>query len=98
MPQRFSLVVLGIVLVLWTMPVHAQSEAAVPFLLIPPSIEANGMGGISTSVSSDDAIAPLQNAGQLGLFSLRGFLNAGFYAPATEVLPQFNVSGMEYSA
>jgi hypothetical protein len=74
-----------------------QGEAAVPFLLIPPSIEANGMGGNGTALTSEDAIAPLHNPGHLGLFGLNGFMSGGFYTPATNWLPQFNITSLQYN-
>lgn len=91
-------VLIGLLLVFFPFSAHAQGESAVPFLLITPSIDGNGMGGIGTSVGSDNATAPMQNPGQLGLFSLHGFLNAAFYTPRTNWLPEFNISGMTYDA
>ncbi len=82
----------------FTIAAHAQGESAVPFLLITPSIDGNGMGGIGTSVGSDNATAPMQNPGQLGLFSLNNFFNAAFYTPKTDWLPEFNLSGLTYDA
>jgi hypothetical protein len=74
----------------------SQGEAALPFLLITPSIDGNGMGGVGTSVGSDNATATLQNPAQLGLFGLHGLVNAAFYAPKTDWLPEFNLSGLTY--
>jgi hypothetical protein len=75
---------------------RSQGETAVPFLLFTPSIEANGMGGIGTGLSPENALAPYHNPGTLGLF--RGFLSGGFYAPATNWLPLFQISDLKYSA
>jgi hypothetical protein len=75
----------------------AQGGAAVPFLLLPPSIEANGMAGNGSALESDDALAPLHNPGHLGLFGLNGFLSGGFYAPATDWLPQYGIPDLQYS-
>jgi hypothetical protein len=77
-------------------PAHAQGETALPFLLITPSIDGNGMGGIGTSVASDNATATIQNPAQLGLFGLRGLLNASIYTPRADWLPEFNLSGLTY--
>jgi hypothetical protein len=74
----------------------SQGEAALPFLLITPSIDGNGMGGVSTSFGSDNATATLQNPAQLGLFGLHGLVNAAFYTPQTDWLPEFNLSGLTY--
>jgi hypothetical protein len=93
-----AIVLTGICLFFCSYSAHAQGESAVPFLLITPSIDGNGMGGIGTSVGSDNATAPMQNPGQLGLFSLHGFCNAAFYTPKTDWLPEFNISGLTYDA
>lgn len=97
--QRLYLFVLaGICLWFCPLSTHAQGESAVPFLLITPSIDGNGMGGIGTSVGSDNATAPMRNPGQLGLFTLDNFFNAAFYTPKTDWLPGFNISGLTYDA
>ena len=41
--------------------VLGQGETAVPFLMIPNSVEGNGMGGIAASLVSDDAISTISN-------------------------------------
>jgi hypothetical protein len=74
----------------------SQGETALPFLLITPSIDGNGMGGVGTSLGSDNATATLQNPAQLGLFGLHGFINAAFYTPKTDWLPEFNLTGLTY--
>jgi hypothetical protein len=76
----------------------AQGETAVPFMRITTSPEGNGMGGISASQPTTDAFAPLANPGQPGVFSLTNLFNAGTYAPRTNWLPQFNISGLTYGA
>jgi hypothetical protein len=98
MRRVLPVVLAGISLLFCPVPVHAQGESAVPFLLITPSIDGNGMGGIGTSVGSDNATAPMRNPGQLGLFSLNNFFNAAFYTPKTNWLPQFNLPGLTYEA
>jgi len=49
---------------IFTSTSSCQGESAVPFLLITSSPEGNGMGGISSSVVSDNAIAPISNPAQ----------------------------------
>lgn len=76
----------------------AQGEAAVPFLLITSSPEGNGMGGISASIVTDNAMAASSNPAQVGLFGLRGHFNAGFYTRKTQWLPMFQESDLTYNA
>jgi hypothetical protein len=88
----------GIILVLTLLiPLFtcAQGEAAVPFLLIPSSAEGNGMGGISASVSTDNAMSVIANPGQLGLLSIKNLVSAGTYTEKTKWLPQL-ISGPTY--
>jgi hypothetical protein len=93
-----SFVLAGMSLLFCPVPAHTQGESAVPFLLITPSIDGNGMGGIGTSLGSDNATAPMRNPGQLGLFSLNNFFNAAFYTPKTDWLPGYNLSELTYDA
>jgi hypothetical protein len=74
----------------------AQGETAVPFLLIPSSAEGNGMGGISASVSTDNAMSVIANPGELGLLSMKNLLTAGTYTEKTKWLPQLP-SGPTYN-
>lgn len=67
--------------------VLGQGETAVPFLMIPNSVEGNGMGGIAASLVSDDAISTISNPAQLGIFSMDNFFNASTYTPKTPWLP-----------
>jgi len=75
----------------------AQGEAAVPFLLISPAPDGNGMGNISTAVASDNLISSIANPGQLGLFSLDRYLGASTYSNKTSWLPGF-ASPITYNA
>jgi hypothetical protein len=67
----------------------AQGETGVPFLLIPSSVEGNGMAGISASVPTDNAMSVIANPGQLGLLSMKNLATAGTYAEKTKLLPQW---------
>jgi hypothetical protein len=60
-----------------------------PFLLISSSVEGNGMGGISASVPTDNAMSVIANPGQLGLLSMKNLLTAGMYTEKTSWLPQW---------
>jgi hypothetical protein len=77
---------------------RAQGEVALPFLLIPPSPQANGMGGINGSTISDDPLATLSNPGQLGLTSLDHYFSGGLYPSETSWLPGLQTSGPTLSA
>ncbi|MBI5473991.1 MAG: hypothetical protein HY961_16765 [Ignavibacteriae bacterium] len=76
---------------------HAQGETGVPFLLIEPSPEANGRGNTGTAVISNNPIATLTNAGQLGIFSLSNYFSGSLYTPKTQWLPTFGLSDLTYS-
>lgn len=74
----------------------SQGESAVPFLLISPSPETNGMGGAGSTLPTTDAIATFSNPAHLGLFSLSNNLNATMYAPRTNWLPSLGISDLTY--
>ncbi len=74
----------------------SQGESAVPFLLISPSPETNGMAGAGATLPTTDAIATFSNPGQLGIFSLSDNINATTYAPQTHWLPVFGISNLTY--
>ncbi len=79
-------------------PASAQGEAAVPFLLITSSPEANGMAGINASRISNDALAVLSNPAQIGFQGFTTFVNSGFYLGAADWLPAFQQSDLTHSA
>ncbi len=74
-----------------------QAATAVPFLLIPPSPEANGMGGASSAFVSMHPMAPLENAGQMGFFAMSNFMNAGIYAPPSHQIAGYDLPDLSYS-
>jgi hypothetical protein len=66
----------------------SQGDATLPFLLIPPSAEMNGMGETSVAVFSDDPLAMITNPAQLGMQSLSTHVSSGYnYA---NWLPRFH--------
>ncbi len=77
---------------------YGQETTAVPFLLIPNSVEGNGMGGIAASLPSDDAISTFSNPAQLGLFSIDHYLSLSTYSPRTTWLPGGNGNNMSLDA
>lgn len=91
-------ILLGSFLLTNALPAFGQGESAVPFLLITPSVDGNGMGGMGVSLGSDNATSPIMNPAQLGLFSLHSSFAASVYTPKTQWLPQFNISGLQYEA
>lgn len=91
-----TLIAFAITNIFSTSFVFAQGETALPFLLITSSPEGNGMAGISASVLTDNATAPIANPGQLGLQSLTNYFSASTYAPKTQWLPQFQQSDLTY--
>jgi hypothetical protein len=97
--MKNSAYVLLTIVALLLSPVSSRSQGgatAVPFLLIPPAPEGLGMGGGSASVPTTDAIAPLINPGQLGVFSLANLLSASTYLPRSSWLPQYQLPDMSY--
>ncbi len=77
--------------------IYAQGETAVPFLLITSSSEGNGMGGISASVLSDNAMAMTANPGQLGIQSLDSYFRTSFYTPKTDWIPPFQQKDLTFN-
>lgn len=76
---------------------YGQGETAVSFLMIPSSVEGNGMGGIAASIVTDDAISNISNPAQAGMFSLGNSLSVSTYSPRTDWLPRF-ASGLSLDA
>ncbi|MFQ6112659.1 MAG: hypothetical protein ACE5NG_01075 [bacterium] len=76
----------------------AVSEAAVLFLLIQPSIRANGMAGTSVASSQHEALSVAFNPAHIGLATLKRSFNLEFYPGRTNWLPQFDIKGLNYDA
>jgi hypothetical protein len=73
---------------------NAQGEAAVPFLQISPSSEANGMGEASIAIPMNDPLAALRNPAQLGLQSANNYFS--YSTNASNWLPDFNIPDLRY--
>ncbi len=86
------------ILALYSFDRASAQGTAVPFLLITSSTEGNGMGGISGSIQTDNAMSTLANPGQLGMMTLDHFLIAGTYTENTAWLPTFELSGLTYNS
>ncbi len=76
----------------------AVSEAAVLFLLIQPSVRANGMGGSSVASFDHGPQAIAFNPAHAGIAAFETSLAVEFYPGATNWLPQFNIEGLTYNA
>lgn len=70
----------------------AQGETAVPFLLISPYAEANGMGEASVANHTDDPLSHMTNPAHLGMFGLKSYFSFGHNY--SKWLPQFNQSDL----
>ena len=78
--------------------VLAQGEVGVPFLLITPSPEANGMGGISPSTTTTNALSIISNPAHIGMFSFDNYFSSALYSEKTEWLPYFGQNDLRYSS
>jgi len=76
----------------------AQSEAAVLFLLIQPSLRANGMAGASVASSEHDPLSVAFNPAHVGLATLNRSFQFEFYPSKTNWLPQFNLDDLNFDA
>jgi hypothetical protein len=78
-------------------PVFAVSEAAVLFLLISPSPQANAMGETYGNIASTSPMAVIFNPASLGLFAQENYFGISYYPRKTDWLPAL-VSDMNYNA
>jgi hypothetical protein len=62
----------------------SQGQAAVPFLLLSPSPETNGMAGISVAVQRTDPLSSIFSPAQVGLASLSTGIAGSFYPEETQ--------------
>lgn len=58
-----------ILLTVCSEPCRAQGESAVPFLLIPPSAESQGMGWASVASHTEDPLSGATNPAQIGVLA-----------------------------
>jgi hypothetical protein len=78
--------------------VNAVSEAAVLFLLIQPSVRANGMGTTSVATSQHSPQSVSFNPAHVGFATFERSVNLEFYPSKTNWLPQFNIEDLTYDA
>ncbi|MCL5268469.1 MAG: hypothetical protein M1469_10250 [Bacteroidetes bacterium] len=74
------------------------TQASAQLQTSPPPVDANGMGGVVASLPSDNAMAPLANPAQTGLFSLHGILSAGAYVPSSSYSNWWGSESMNLSS
>jgi len=70
----------------------AQGESAMPFLLLTPFAEANGMGEASVGNHTDDPLAPMVNPAHLGMLARHTWFSFGYNY--TNRLPLFQQSDL----
>jgi hypothetical protein len=93
--MKSSLCVFLVLFCIFTQQGWSQAGAtAVPFLLISPSTEANGMGGIMTSVTPTNSSTMVFNPAQLGMLSRTHSFSSDFYTNVVQWLPAFNLSDL----
>ncbi|GEM_PF-4704106 len=63
----------------------AQPRLTDPFYQIAPSPESNGMGGISSTLLTQNALTTSYNPGQLALFALGSSFNASAYTSRPQI-------------
>ena len=96
MKSTLAILLLGLLFSPVSQRCSAQGEAALRYLLIPPSPQGDGMGGIIGSTISDDPLATLANPGQLGLASLDHYVSVSYFPSATSWLPAFQMAELTY--
>ncbi len=72
----------------------AQGESAVPFLIISPYAESNGMGESSVAVITSDPLAFITNPAHLGMQSRSTYMSVGHNY--SNWLPGFRTAGLTY--
>lgn len=81
--------------VMFTSVCFAQvSPTALPFLLISPSTEANGMGEASVANHTDDPLALVTNPAHLGIVSQNNYFSSGYHF--ANWLPAFKLPDLWY--
>ena len=95
--NKFSYSILSffLLLVFISNSAFAVSEAAVLFLLISPSPQANAMGETYGNIVGKDPMATLFNPASLGLLAQNHYLATSYLSPKANCLPDIS-SGMNY--
>lgn len=74
----------------------AQGESAVPFLLIHPGTNLNGMAGAFTALPTNDPFGQYYNPAQLGNFGREQNFAIQFYPNKTHWLPTFRYTKLSF--
>ncbi len=77
-----------------TLAFSQAGSTAVPFLGIPTSVEANGMGGISMVANTSSPSSMMFNPAQLGMHSQSNFFSTELNTKRTQWLPAFSHSDL----
>jgi hypothetical protein len=77
---------------------NAQGEYALPFILIQPGPNLNGMAGTFTALPTLDAFGPYYNPAQLGNFGRGINFSVQFYPKAVAFLPQLDLSDLNFNS
>ncbi len=87
-----------IMIAVYSPSARGQSEAAVPFLLVSPSSEANGMGGTTIAMERFDPTSSVFSPAQVGLAALTTNFRFGLSPSTSKTLMATIVPDLKYSA
>ncbi len=87
-----------VIITVCPLSVFAQGETAVPFLLLSPSTEADGMGGTTVALPRYDPTSFVFSPAQAGLSALTTNLRLGLRPGASSIAGSAVPSDQEYSA
>ncbi len=79
---------------LTTISYSQSGSTGLPFLMIPTSVEANGMGGISTVANASSPSSMLFNPAQIGMHTQSNFFSTELNSKPTLWLPAFNLNDL----
>ena len=83
------LIIMLLITFLFSHTVHSQT--ALPWLLVQPSPELNGMAGAFTALPTDDPYGSYYNPAQIGNFSRNTNFAAHFYLNDVTWLPEYRI-------
>ena len=89
MLKNTYLIIMLLFTFLFSHTVHSQT--ALPWLLVQPSPELNGMAGAFTALPTDDPYGSYYNPAQIGNFSRNTNFAAHFYLNDVTWLPEYRV-------
>ena len=89
MLKNTYLIIILLITFLFSHRVHSQT--ALPWLLVQPSPELNGMAGAFTALPTDDPYGSYYNPAQIGNFSRNTNFAAHFYLNDVTWLPEYRI-------